>query len=66
MRFLDLFGDGRYRLNLGLVRLLKVEDRGEKVGLHFVYADDHESIFAVPSARFRVFAQIFQEQEVAA
>ncbi len=66
MRFLDVFGDGRWWANLDQVRLLKTEDRGEKVDVHFVYDGDHESVFAVPSGRFVVLAETFEDMELAA
>jgi hypothetical protein len=66
MNLLDVTGSGKYLVNLDLVRLVKVEPRGEKAEITFVYADDHESIFAVPSGRFAVLAETFQELGVAA
>ena len=63
MRLLDVFGDGRYRVNLDQVRLVKVQDFGKrkKAEVTFVYADDHESIFGVSSERLTVLEDILEE-----
>jgi hypothetical protein len=70
MNLLDVFGDGRYLINLDLVRQIRIEgpsgDPGKKDEIKFVYGNGEESIFGVSSARLTVIYDILYDYKVSA
>jgi hypothetical protein len=66
MNLLDVTGNGKYLINLDLVRCIKIEAFGKKAEIKFVYGSGEESIFGVSSGRLAVLDDILHNLEVVA
>ncbi len=66
MNLLDVLGNGKYLINLDLVRCIRIADVDEKAEIKFVYGNGEESIFGVSSGRLRVLEDSLHDHKVSA